>query len=188
MAPFKAGLIGTRKICDIYLKNCVRFLEPSIAVFGSLNPTESQQKAARFGVPRIVHQDEIINDPNIDCILNLTIPAAHAEVSMWALHADKHVYSEKLFAANCADAQSILYLAQDKNLLVGNAPDTFLGGCWQIVRRMIDTGVIGDVTGCMAFIGTHGVERHHPNPDFYYQEGGGPLLDLGLYYLIVMVF
>ena len=120
--------------------------------------------------------------------MNLTIPAAHAEVSLRALQTGKHVYSRKRFAANRADVEFTLNLAQDKKLLVGNAPDTFLGGCWQIVRRMIDTGVIGDVTGCMAFIGTHSVERHHPNPDFYYQEGGGPLLDLGLYYLIVMVF
>ena len=161
------------------MKNCVRFPELSVEVYDSLNPSESQQKAARFCVPHFVQSDEIINDPRIACILNLTIPAAHAEVSLWAIQAGKHVYSEKPFATNRSDAQSILNLAQDKKLLVGNAPDTFLGGRWQTWRRVSDTGVIGDVTGCMAFISTHGIERHHLNPDFYYQAGGGPLLDLG---------
>mgnify|MGYP002837845312 CR=1 FL=1 len=125
MSPFKVGLIGTGKISDIYLKNCVRFLEPSIAVFGSLNPTESQQKAAKFSVPHVADPDEIISDPNIDWILNLTIPAAHAEVSLRALQAGKHIYSKKPFATNRADAQSILNIAQDINLVVGNAQDIF---------------------------------------------------------------
>ena len=186
--PFRVGLIGTGRISDIYLKTCAKFDELDIVACGSLNMEESRAKAEEYGVPRVCAPDEIIADPEIDCILNLTIPAVHAEVSMKALNAGKHVYSEKPFATNVADGQRILDLAGDKGLLVGNAPDTFLGGRWQTVRKLLDQGVIGRPTGCMAFVGTHGVERHHPNPDFYYQAGGGPLLDLGPYYLTAMVF
>lgn len=185
---FRVGLIGTGKISDIYLQNCAKWSGLSIDVCGSLNLLESEEKAAKYDVPRVAHPDDIIADPNLDCILNLTIPAVHADVSMRALKAGKHVYSEKPFATNREDGATILSRAQKTGLLVGNAPDTFLGGRWQTVRRLLDEGLIGDVTGCMAFVGTHGVERHHPNPDFYYQVGGGPLLDLGPYYLTAMVF
>ena len=86
------------------------------------------------------------------------------------------------------DGRRVLDLAAKKGLMVGNAPDTFLGGRWQTARKLVDSGVIGTPIGCMAHVGTHGVERHNPNPDFYYQQGGGPLLDLGPYYLTAMVF
>ena len=184
----RVGLIGTGRISDIYLKTCARFPELDITACGSLNPQESRAKAEAFGVPSTGTPDEIIADPQIDCILNLTVPSAHADISIKALTAGKHVYSEKPFATAVADGQRILDLAQAKGLKVGNAPDTFLGGRWQTVRKLIDQGLIGSPTGVMAFVGTHGVERHHPNPDFYYQTGGGPLLDLGPYYLTAMVF
>ena len=127
-------------------------------------------------------------DPDIDCILNLTIPAAHAEITLQALNNGKHVYSEKPFVTQLKDGLAILEKAREKSLTVGNAPDTFLGGRWQTCRKLIDEGIIGRPIGVTAFVGTHGVERHHPNPDFYYHKGGGPLLDLGPYYLTAMVF
>ena len=185
---FRVGLIGTGRISDIYLKTCAKFPELDVVACGSLNMEESRAKAAEYGVPRVCPPDEIILDPDIDCILNLTIPAFHADIAMKALNAGKHVYSEKPFATTLADGARILELAAEKGLYVGNAPDTFLGGRWQTVRKLLDQGVIGKPTGVMAFVGTHGVERHHPNPDFYYQTGGGPLLDLGPYYLTVMAF
>ena len=122
-------MIGTGKISDIYLQNCAKWSGLSIDVCGSLNLSESEEKAAKYGVPRVAHPDDIIADPNLDCILNLTIPAAHADVSMRALKAGKHVYSEKPFATNRGDGAAILSLAQKTGLLLGNAPDTFLGGC-----------------------------------------------------------
>lgn len=188
MSVFRVGLIGTGRISDVYLKNCAAFGGLEIVACGSLNMEESRTKAAEFGVPRVAEPDEIIADPEIDAILNLTIPAAHAEVSLAALEAGKHVYSEKPFVTDLADGRRVLELARNKGLTVGNAPDTFLGGRWQTVRKLLDQGMIGAPTGVAAFVPTHGVERHHPNPDFYYAKGGGPLLDLGPYYLTAMVF
>ena len=139
-------------------------------------------------MPFVAAPDQVIADPNIDAILNLTIPAAHAGVSFAALEAGKHVYSEKPLVGDLADGARVLDLAAQKGLTVGNAPDTWLGGRWQTVKKLLDQGTIGRPTGVTAFVGTHGTERHNPNPDFYYQKGGGPMLDLGPYYLSAMIF
>ncbi len=186
--PFQVGLIGTGRISDIYLRTCARFPEMDVVVCGSLDSEEAKAKANVHGIARVATPEEIIADPNLDAILNLTIPAAHARISLAALDAGKHVYSEKPFATSLEDGQKILELASAKGLLVGNAPDTFLGGRWQTARKLLENGVIGTPVGAMAHVGTRGVERHNPNPDFYYQPGGGPLLDLGPYYLTAMVF
>ena len=185
---FRVGLIGTGRISDIYLKNIKGFAGVDITACGSLNMDESRAKAAEYGVPRVMTPDEIIADPDIDAVLNLTIPAAHAGISIAALEAGKHVYSEKPFVTDLNDGRRILNLAAAKGLKVGNAPDTFFGGRWQTLRKLLDSGVIGEPTGVSAFVPTSGVERHHPNPDFYYAKGGGPLMDLGPYYLAAMVF
>ena len=187
MDKFRIGLIGCGVISDIYLKTCQRFDVLDVVACASLDDEQSRTKARQFGVPHVRKPDELIRDPDVDCILNLTVPAVHAEISMAALEAGKHVYSEKPFATSITDGQEILDLAESKGLYVGNAPDTFLGGRLQTCRRLIDDGVIGEPTGIAAFVGTHGVERHHPNPDFYYQVGGGPLLDLGPYYLTALI-
>ncbi|WP_421981770.1 Gfo/Idh/MocA family protein [Roseibium sp.] len=188
MTLLKVGLIGCGRISDIYLKNCAAFDGLEITACASLDIGESRAKAAQHGVPKACEPAELLSDPDIDCVLNLTIPAAHADICRMALQSGKHVYSEKPFVTNLNDGREILELARTRGLLVGNAPDTFLGGRWQTVRKLLDSGVIGAPTGVSAFVPTHGVERHHPNPDFYYQEGGGPLLDLGPYYLTAMVF
>ncbi len=186
--PLKVGLIGCGRISDIYIQNCQSFAEIDLLACASLDLAESQAKAAAYNIPKATLPQEIINDPDIEAVLNLTIPAAHAEISLAALDAGKHVYSEKPFATTLEDGQAILDRARPKGLLVGNAPDTFLGGRWQTCRALIDRGVIGKPVGAQVFVGTHGVERHNPNPDFYYQSGGGPLLDLGPYYLTALVF
>lgn len=185
---FKIGVIGCGRISDIYLQNCAKFDELDVIACASLDPEESAAKAKQHSVPVSCMPQEIFENPNIDAVLNLTIPAAHAEISLTSLNAGKHVYSEKPFAADLTDGKKILEVSAEKGLVVGNAPDTFLGGRWQTCRKLIDAGVIGTPTGVTAFVGTHGTERHHPNPDFYYQKGGGPLLDLGPYYLTAMIF
>ena len=186
--PFRVGLIGTGRISDIYFQTLNKYPQTEIVACGSLNLDESRAKAEQHGVARVAEPDAIIADPNIDCILNLTIPTAHAGVSRAALEAGKHIYSEKPLVSDLADAQPLLDLAASRGLTVGNAPDTFLGGRWQTVRKLLDSNTIGTPTGCTAFVGTHGTERHVANPDFYYQPGGGPMLDLGPYYLSAMVF
>lgn len=185
---FRVGLIGCGRISDIYLKTLSKFDWIEVVACASLDADESRAKAAQYGIARSCSPDDIFADPSIDCVLNLTIPSAHAAVSRQALLAGKHVYSEKPFVTDLAEGRELLAIAQDKVLLIGNAPDTFLGGRWQTVRRLIDDGAIGRPTGVFAHVGTHGTERHHPNPDFYYQRGGGPLMDLGPYYLTAMVF
>ena len=188
MTPLKVGLIGCGRISDIYLQTCQRYAELDIVACASLDLNESRAKAAQYGIARSCQPDDIFADPSIDCVLNLTIPAVHAAISRQALESGKHVYSEKPFVTELGEGREILELAAQKGLLVGNAPDTFFGARWQTARKLIDSGVIGKPTGVFAFVGTHGVERHHPNPDFYYLDGGGPLWDLGPYYLTAMVF
>ena len=186
--PLRVGLIGTGRISDIYLQTCARYDVIDIVACSSLDLNESRAKAAQYGINRVCTPAEIYSDPEIDAILNLTIPAAHAEVSLAALEASKHVYTEKPLVSCLADGKQVLELAASTNLVVGSAPDTFLGGRWQTVRKLLDNEFIGRPTGVAAFVGSHGTERHNPNPDFYYQKGGGPLLDLGPYYLTAMVF
>ena len=181
-------MIGCGRISDIYCKTLSRFREVEIVACASLDAEESRAKAAQYGIARSCAPNEILADSSIDCVLNLTVPAAHAEISRRALNAGKHVYSEKPFVTRASDGRELLAMARDKKLLIGNAPDTFLGGRWQTVRRLIDAGAIGKPTGVFAHAGTHGTERHHPNPDYYYQRGGGPLFDLGPYCLTAMVF
>ncbi len=188
MKTLNIGLIGCGRISDIYLQTCQRFAELSVTACASLDAAESRAKARQYRIPKACTPEGIFSDPDIDCVLNLTIPAAHAEISLKALHAGKHIYSEKPFVTQREEGERILQLAREKGLLVGNAPDTFFGARWQTARKLIDQGVIGKPTGVFAFVGTRGVERHHPNPDFYYQDGGGPLLDLGPYYLTAMIF
>lgn len=184
--PLRIGLIGCGRISDIYLKTCAGFADLAVVACASLDLQQSRAKAGQFAIPRACSPEEVIADPDIDCVLNLTVPAAHAGITLAALQAGKHVYSEKPFVTDLEDGWKILDLARSKGLLVGNAPDTFLGGRWQTVRKLLDAGAIGKPTGVSAFVGTHGVERHNPNPDFYYEVGGGPLLDLGPYYLTAM--
>ena len=184
---FRVGLIGCGVISDIYLKNCTSFDVMDVAACASLDREESRAKAEAFGIPDVCTPDELLGREDIDCILNLTIPAAHAEISLAALQSGKHVYSEKPIAADVEDGRKVVALARERGLYTGNAPDTFLGGRLQTCRRLLDEGLIGRPTGFSAFVGTHGVERHHPNPDFYYKPGGGPLFDLGPYYLTALV-
>ncbi len=187
MKKLRVGLIGCGVISDIYLTTCRKFEILDIVACASLDPEQSKEKAEQYGIPRVCSSDEIIRDPDIDCILNLTIPSVHAEISLAALENNKHVYSEKPFVTRLEDGRRILELAGSKGLYVGNAPDTFLGSRLQTCRNLIEKGIIGKPTGVAAFAGTHGVERHHPNPDFYYKPGGGPLFDLGPYYLTAMI-
>ena len=131
--------------------------------------------------------EKLLSDKEIKVAVNLTVPHAHAKVSLAALSAGKHVYSEKPFAVSCEDGKKILATAKSKDLTVGNAPDTFLGSALQTVRKLIDEGWIGDPHSATAFMMSPGHEHWHPDPEFFYQTGGGPLFDMGPYYLTALV-
>ena len=188
MSNFRVGVIGCGRISDIYLQNCRKSYGLDVVACASLNDAESRAKAEQFQIPKACAPEEIFGDPEIDAVLNLTVPAAHYAITRKALDAGKHVYSEKPFVTDLHEGRVLLDIAANNGLKVGCAPDTFLGGRWQTVRKLVDQGAIGAPTGVAAFVPTHGTERHNPNPDFYYQKGGGPLLDLGPYYLSAMVF
>ena len=131
--------------------------------------------------------EELLADPAIDIVLNLTIPAAHGAVALQALEAGKHVYNEKPLATERADAQRMLALAESNGLRVGCAPDTFLGGGLQTCLQLIESGVIGEPVGATAFMPSSGPESWHPNPEFFYQRGAGPMFDMGPYYLTALI-
>ena len=152
-----------------------------------LDMQRAQSVAEEHGIPKACTVDELLADPAIDIVLNLTIPAAHAEVSLRAIEAGKHVYSEKPLALTTADGRAILEAAARNHVRVGCAPDTFLGGGLQTCRSLIDNGAIGQPVGATAFMMSGGPESWHPNPFFFYEVGAGPLFDMGPYYLTALI-
>ena len=134
-------------------------------------------------MPKACTPGELIADEEVEVVLNLTVPVAHAEVSLAALRAGKHVYTEKPLAVSLKDGRRMLEVAGEENLRIGCAPDTFLGGGLQTCRSVVDEGIIGEPVAVTAFMLNHGPEDWHPNPDFFYQRGAGPMFDLGPYYL-----
>ena len=189
MKTVKIGFVGCGAISGIYLENITnRFKEIEIAGVCDLIPERAENAAKQYNVPKI-YKDmyELFDDPDVDIVLNITRPYEHYGVTMAALNAGKHVYSEKPLAASLAEGNEIMALAKEKGLMLGGAPDTFLGAGIQTCRKLIDDGVIGDIVGCAGFMICHGHETWHPDPAFYYQYGGGPMFDMGPYYLTAML-
>ncbi len=182
------GIVGVGCISGIYLKNLHEVFHELrlIAVCDLIRErAEAAQKA--YNVPKLYDtMEELFADPEIDIVLNLTRPYQHYEVSKAALLAGKHVYSEKPLGADLAEGQELVALAKEKGLIIGGAPDTFMGAGIQTCRKLIDNGLIGEVIGGRCVMATHGVESWHPDPDFYYQRGGGPLFDMGPYYITAL--
>jgi len=188
MKTFNVGIIGIGDISDVYIKNLKKYDVVEITACASRGLDKAQKKAAQFEIPKAYANGfELIADPEIDIILNLTTPAAHFELNKAALLAGKHVYTEKPLAATFAEAKTLIDLAADKGMYLGSAPDTFLGSRLQTCRELIDKGTIGEIVGAGAFVVSHGHEWFHPNPDFFYQIGGGPLLDIGPYYMTALL-
>ncbi len=181
------GLIGCGNISSIYLQNAQLLDAIEIAACADLRREAAEAQAAKYGVPRVLSVDELLADPSIEIVLNLTTPESHGSIALRALEAGKSVYNEKPLAMSRDEAQRMLKLAQAKGLLVGGAPDTFLGAGLQTVRELIDAGAIGEIVGANAFMMSRGHEHWHPNPSFYYKTGGGPLFDMGPYYLTALV-
>ena len=187
MKKAKVGIIGCGKISGIYLKRCKEFDNLSVVACSDLVRERAEVAAKEHSIPRSCTVDEMLADPEIEIIVNLTIPQSHAEVCISALEAGKHVYVEKPLAVEREQGLHMLQLAEEKGLLVGAAPDTFLGGGLQTCRKLIDDGWIGEPIGATAFLLIPGHESWHPDPEFYYKKGGGPMFDMGPYYLTALI-
>ena len=182
----RVGVIGCGNISGIYLTNCRKLPGLELVACADLDMARAWAKAAEHAI-RAAAVDELLAAPDIDLVINLTVPAVHAEVSMSALAAGKHIYTEKPLATRRADGAATLALAREKGLRVGSAPDTFLGGGLQTCRKLIDDGAIGEPVAAVAFMTGHGPEGWHPDPEFFYKPGAGPMFDMGPYYLTALV-
>lgn len=180
------GVIGCGNISGAYFKNGLVFNQMKITACADLRKDAAEVKAWEFGI-RAMSVEELLDNPEIDIVLNLTTPQSHVEVNRMALDAGKHVYCEKPFGLDREGAREVLELAAKKKLRVGCAPDTFLGGGHQTCRNLIDSGLFGKITSGTAFMLCHGHEAWHPTPGFYYKQGGGPLFDMGPYYITALV-
>ncbi|APX33669.1 oxidoreductase [Brachybacterium sp. P6-10-X1] len=183
----KVGMIGCGVISRQYLASFDQLPDVQLVAVADLDRARAEAAAeGREGV-RALSVDELIVDAEVDTVLNLTIPAAHADVDLRAIAAGKNVYSEKPFAVTTEEGQRVLAAAAAAGVVVGSAPDTVLGTGTQTARSAIDDGTIGTPIAAMATMVTPGHERWHPQPDFYYVPGGGPLLDMGPYYIHALV-
>ena len=186
-SPMRVGIVGCGNISDIYLKNCRHFEGVDIVACADRVQERAVEKAAQYGVPHVLRTEAMLRDPDIDLVLNLTTPVGHAEIALEAVKRGKHVYNEKPLTITREDGAKLLALAAEKGVRVGGAPDTFLGGGLQTCRKLIDDGAIGTPIAATAFLMHHGHESWHPDPAFYYQRGGGPLFDMGPYYLTALI-
>ncbi len=186
-APVTVGVIGCGNISSTYFKACREFPILDLVACADQVPERAAARAAEFGIPRACTVRDLLADPEIEIVVNLTIPRAHAEVALAAIAAGKAVYNEKPLALDGEQGRRILEAAQARGVRVACAPDTFLGGGLQTCRKLLDEGAIGEPIGAAAFMLNHGHEGWHPDPDFYYQPGGGPMFDMGPYYLTALV-
>ena len=189
MTSFKAknlGIIGCGTISQAYVDATKTFPILDIVACADAQPEVARKAAERWGVEALSVEDLLARD-DIDIVLNLTIPQAHAAVTLQALEAGKHVHLEKPFALNRAEGQQVLEKSEALGLRVSCAPDTFLGAGIQTCRKLLDDGAIGKVVAGTAFMMIPGHESWHPNPGFYYAKGGGPVFDMGPYYLTALV-
>jgi predicted dehydrogenase len=181
----RVGVVGCGNISEVYIRNAGRFPGLKVVACASRNGDSARDKAARHGL-RAMSVNDLLAADDIDIVLNLTVPAAHAEISLAAIAAGKHVYSEKPLGVTVAEGSAILAAAEKAGIRVGCAPDTVLGPGIQFARRLIDEGATGEIVGGLSAVLSHGMEHWHPNPEFYYRHGSGPVLDLGPYHLAAL--
>lgn len=181
------GVVGCGNIAPIYLKNLSQFEDTEVVALADLDPERAKSRATEFGVANTTDFEGLLSNPGVELVLNLTTPLSHFDVAKQALQAGKHVYNEKPLTIDVAEADALLALAKEKGLHIGCAPDTVLGAGIQTCRELIDSGAIGEPLSFQAFMMCPGHESWHPDPEFYYQVGGGPLFDMGPYYVTAIV-
>lgn len=182
----KIGIIGCGSISGAYFGGAQKTDALEVKSCADIRMEAAQNAAERYGC-QAVTVDDLLADPEIELVVNLTVPRAHVEVGLQALEAGKHVYSEKPLGVSFEEGQKLIQLAAEKGLRVGCAPDTFLGAGGQTARKAMDEGAIGKPIAGTAFMCGHGHESWHPNPAFFYDIGGGPMLDMGPYYVTALV-
>ena len=180
------GVIGCGNILRRYFETVERFDILNVKAVADIDMERAKAAAETYSVKALSVSDLLAAD-DLEVVVNLTVPQAHAEVSRSIIEAGKSVYSEKPLGLGRAEAADLLFLASARDLRVGCAPDTFLGGGLQTCREVLDAGLIGEPLGATAFVLNRGMEHWHPNPAFFYQRGAGPLFDLGVYYLTALV-
>ncbi len=185
--PVRVGVVGCGTISGAYLKNMSASAHLDVVACADQVLERAQARAKEFGVPHACTTDELLGSDEVDLVVNLTVPIAHAEISVAALRAGKHVFTEKPLATTRDDGRRVLDAAASSGLEVGCAPDTFLGAGIQTCRRLIEQGELGEPLAGSAFMLSRGPENWHPNPGFFYEAGGGPLLDIGPYYVTTLV-
>ncbi|MEV5883859.1 Gfo/Idh/MocA family oxidoreductase [Streptomyces sp. NPDC052020] len=185
--PLGVGIVGCGDIFQRYVRGLRQFPELRIVRCADILPDRAARAASEQAIPATGSTDELLQDPAVDLVLNLTPPLAHAHVSLAAIEAGKHVYTEKPLAADLADAARLVTRAAQRGVRIGTAPDTFLGRSCQMALQAIQAGDIGEVIGATAFVRHSRAERWHPDPGFLFRPGGGPVLDLGPYTLTQLV-
>lgn len=183
---YGVGIMGAGNISAAYLRLAPLFRGLEVRAIADLNPDAAQRRASEFNV-RAQTPDELLQNPEVDVIVNLTIPASHYGVTMDALSAGKHTYSEKPFVLTLEQGKAVRAAAEARGLQVGSAPDTFLGGAHQQVRSIIDSGQLGRIMSGTTHVMGPGMEHWHPNPEFFFQVGAGPILDMGPYYVAELI-
>lgn len=187
LKPVNCAIIGCGNISEIYIENIFRIKNLKLTACSDISREKAEEKGTKYNIP-VCDVGAILNSEDIQLVVNLTNPSSHFNVSLKCLEYGKHVYSEKPLALTFDQACKLLETAKNNSLLVGCAPDTFLGGSWQTARKIIDDGWIGKPISATAFMLCRGHESWHPSPEFYYQKGGGPLFDMGPYYLTSLIF
>ncbi|GHV71075.1 dehydrogenase [Spirochaetia bacterium] len=189
MSIQRIGIVGAGNISGIYLQNLTGMFGKRVKLVAITDLIEEKaaKASAEYGITHIKKTADLINSPDVDIILNITEPYNHYGVALAAVKAGKHVYDEKPLCAQREEAQEVLRAAVENKVRVGNSPDTFLGAGIQTCRKLLDDGWIGKPVAATAFMVNHGHEHWHPGPEFYYKNGGGPMFDMGPYYITALV-
>lgn len=185
--PVKVGIIGCGNISGTYFTFCKKLEILQVVACSDIIPERAEAAAKKFDIPRWGTNEVVLNNDEIELVICLTPPRVHAEIMLDALAAGKNAYTEKPFGINQQQGQAILAAAAAKGLLCGGAPDTFMGAGIQTCRKLIDDGAIGRPVAATAFMLSSGCESWHPDPEFFYEIGGGPMLDMGPYYVTTLV-
>ena len=187
MDKVRIGVVGCGAISGAYFDTAKKLPILEMAACADLDVSRAKAAAERFGVAKACGVEELLADPSIDVVLNLTVPKAHVPVGIAAVEAGKHTYAEKPLGVDREEGRKFIQAATARKRLVGCAPDTVLGAGHQTARKLLDDGAIGRPVGFTAFMMGRGHEHWHPNPEFYYEVGGGPMFDMGPYYLTALL-